>query len=152
MPYEIVSGDLSAVTFAVGPGWNSGISQAEWKPSNMAALIPMLCQPILARWSELAAALGYVDGEAEQPRWACPSPQALDARMEVQTDIQRVRAGFASRSEVVERDGFVIDDIDAEIAADQRRARALGLTLDVDSRMTQQGQEQPQTVTQEDVP
>jgi capsid protein len=67
--------------------------------------------------------------------------------METQNDVLRVRAGFASRREIVEANGWNVDDIDAEIAADQERARRLGLTLDVDGAlMTQQGQQQPQEV------
>ena len=54
----------------------------------------------------------------------------------------RVRCGFTSRREIVEADGWVVDDIDAELAADQQRARTLGLTLDVDSLRTQQGMAQ----------
>ncbi len=71
----------------------------------------------------------------------------LDSRMETQTNIQLVRAGFASRREIVESNGWNVEDVDREIAADQARARALGLTLDVDPEMTLQGQQQP--VTQE---
>jgi capsid protein len=63
--------------------------------------------------------------------------------MEVQTDILRVRAGFASRREIVEASGWNVDDVDREIAEDQARARGLGLTLDVDPERTQQGQTQP---------
>ena len=103
-------------------------------------LIPLLAQPILNRWLELAAALGYSAAAEERPRWACPSPQALDSRMEVQTDILRVRAGFASRREIVESNGWNVEDVDSEIASDQERARRLGLTLDVDPERTQQGQ------------
>jgi lambda family phage portal protein len=140
LPYEL-SGDLSAVTFASG---RAGLLEfrRQVEAIQYGTLIPLLAQPILNRWLELAAALGY-SIEGERPRWACPSPHALDARMEVQTDILRVRAGFASRREIVEAQGWNVSDVDAEIADDQQRARALGLTLDVDPERTQQGQQQP---------
>ncbi len=75
LPYEIVSGDLSSVTFASG---RAGILEfrRQVEAVQYGCLIPLLCQPILNRWLELAAALGYGDVEAERPRWACPSPQA----------------------------------------------------------------------------
>ncbi|MGA7237200.1 MAG: phage portal protein [Bryobacteraceae bacterium] len=141
LPYEL-SGDLGNVTFASG---RAGILEfrRQVEAIQYGVLIPLLAQPILNRWLELASALGYAAAAEERPRWACPSPQALDARAEVLTDILRVRAGFASRREIVESAGWVVDDVDREISDDQARARGLGLTLDVDSRMTQQGQEQP---------
>jgi capsid protein len=57
--------------------------------------------------------------------------------------VQRVRAGFVSRSEVVSRDGWDSEEIDAEIGADNARADKLGNVYDSDARKTtQQGQEQ----------
>ena len=142
LSYETLSGDLGNVTFASG---RAGIIEfrRQVEAIQYGVLIPQLCQPILARWVELAAALGIAEGATERPRWACPVPQTLDARAETLNDILRVRAGFASRREIVESSGWNIEDIDAELAADQARARGLGLTLDVDPNMTQQGQEQP---------
>jgi capsid protein len=142
LPYEIVSGDLSSVTFASG---RAGILEFRRQVEQVqyATLIPLFAQPILDRWLKIAAALGYVDAETERPRWACPSPQALDARAETLNDMLRVRCGFASRREIVEADGWDVSDIDRELAADQQRARSLGLILDVDSLLTQQGQTQP---------
>jgi lambda family phage portal protein len=146
MPYETLSTDIGQTTFASGRlailEWRRQIESVQY-----GMLIPQLCQPILNRWLELASALGLADA-VETPRWACPVPQALDARMETLNDILRVRAGFASRREIVEATGENIEDVDAELASDQSRARGLGLTLDVDPLMTQLGQEQP-TATQE---
>jgi lambda family phage portal protein len=142
LSYEAVSGDLGATTFASG---RMGILEfrRQVEAIQYGTLIPLLCQPILDRWLELAGALGYSAAEAERPRWACPSPEALDARAEVDAQVRRVRAGFTSRREIVESSGWDVSDIDAELAADQQRARSLGLTLDVDPGMTQMGQAQP---------
>ena len=141
LSYETVSGDLSSVTFASG---RAGILEfrRQVEAVQYGVLIPQLCQPVLNRWLELASALGLADA-VEMPRWACPSPQALDARAETLNDILRVRAGFASRREIVESSGENIEDVDAALAADQSRARGLGLTLDVDPQMSQLGIEQP---------
>jgi len=146
LPYEL-SGDLSAVTFASG---RAGILEfrRQIEAVQYGVLIPLLAGPVLARWLELASALGYSGAEAETPRWACPSPAALDSRMETQTDILRVRAGFASRREIVEAQGWNVDDIDREISEDQTRARSLGLVLDVDPLRSQQGQTQPEEAVQ----
>ena len=40
-----------------------------------------------------------------------------------------VRCGFKSRAEVVSEMGYDVEEIDAEIAADNERARELGLNL-----------------------
>ena len=63
----------------------------------------------------------------------------------------KIRAGLTSRAEAVAKTGWRVEDIDAEIAADNARADQLGLVLDSDPRkVTLQGnaqtfpQEQPQ--------
>lgn len=45
-----------------------------------------------------------------------------------------MRNGFKSRSEVVSELGYDVEEIDAEIAADNARADTLGLILDSDPR------------------
>jgi capsid protein len=67
----------------------------------------------------------------------------LDRRAETLATVSRIRAGLMSRSEAVAQAGWRVEDIDAEIAADNARADQLGLTLDSDPRKTTlQGQEQ----------
>jgi lambda family phage portal protein len=151
LSYETVSGDLSATTFASG---RAGILEfrRQVEAVQYGVLIPLLAQPVLDRWLELAAALGYAAATTERPRWACPSPEALDARAEVDAQVRRVRAGFTSRREIVESSGWNIEDVDDELAADQQRARNLGLTLDVDPGMTQLGQAQQAGQTSTEVP
>jgi capsid protein len=105
----------------------------------------------LRRWAELARAVGAlpVDADAEVRRWVAPEIEMLDRRAEVLSDILRVRAGFASRSEVIGRAGWRAEDVDAEIAADNARADGLGLVFDSDARRrTQQGQDVPEPAEQ----
>ncbi len=148
IPYELLSGDLSAVTFASG---RHGL--LEFKRTIEAIqyglLIPLLCEPVLRRWSELARAVGVLPGDADTTvrRWVAPEIEMLDRRAEVLTDLLRVRAGFASRSEIIGRTGWRAEDVDAEIVADNARADALGLVFDSDARRrTQQGQDVPDVV------
>jgi lambda family phage portal protein len=148
IPYELLSGDLSQVTFASG---RAGL--LEFKRTIEAIqyglLIPLFCEPVLRRWSELARAVGVLPGDAdtEARRWVAPEIEMLDRRAEVLTDLLRVRAGFASRSEIIGRTGWRAEDVDSEIAADNARADALGLVFDSDARRrTQQGQNVPDVV------
>lgn len=143
IPYELLSGDLSQVTFASG---RAGLLEFRRTIETIqyALLVPMFCDPVLRRWAELGAAAGVIEGEVQVRRWVAPEVEMLDRRQEILTDILRVRAGFASRSEIVGRTGWRAEDVDAEIAADTARADALGLTFDTDPRRTtQQGQATP---------
>ena len=145
IPYELLSGDLSQVTFASG---RAGLLEFKRTIESVqyGLLIPLFCEPVLRRWSELARAVGVLPGDAdvEVRRWVAPEIEMLDRRAEVLTDLLRVRAGFASRSEIIGRTGWRSEDVDAEIAADNARADALGLVLDSDARRrTQQGQDVP---------
>ena len=148
IPYEVLSGDLSQVTFASG---RAGLLEFKRTIESVqyGLLIPLFCEPVLRRWSELARAVGVLtpDADVEVRRWVAPEIEMLDRRAEVLTDLLRVRAGFASRSEIIGRTGWRAEDVDAEIAADNARADALGLIFDSDARRrTQQGQDVPDVV------
>jgi lambda family phage portal protein len=143
IPYELLSGDLSQVTFASG---RAGLLEFRRtvEAIQFGLLVPMFCEPVLRRWAELGRAAGVLEGEVIVRRWVAPEVEMLDRRQEILTDILRVRAGFASRSEIVGRTGWRAEDVDAEIAADAARADALGLIFDSDPRRTtQQGQATP---------
>jgi len=151
IPYELLSGDLSQVTFASG---RAGLLEFRRtvEAVQYGLLVPLFCEPVLRRWAELARAMGAlpVDADATVRRWVAPEIEMLDRRAEVLTDLLRVRAGFASRSEIIGRTGWRAEDVDNEIAADNARADALGLTFDSDPRKTtQQGQATPTAAEQE---
>lgn len=142
IPYELLSTDLSQVTFASG---RAGLLEFRRtvEAIQYALLVPQFCEPVVRRWAALARALGMIEGDTEVSRWIGPTVDMLDPGAEVRADIQRVRAGFCSRSEIVAQAGWRAEDVDAEIARDNERADGLGLTLDSDPRkVTQQGQEQ----------
>jgi lambda family phage portal protein len=143
IPYELLSTDLSQVTFASG---RAGLLEFRRTVETIqyGLLVPQFCEPVVRRWAALARALGVIEGDAEVSRWIGPVVQMLDQRAEVLADIQRVRAGFCSRSEIVAQSGWRVEDVDAEIAADNARADRLGNVYDSDPRRTTlQGQEQP---------
>jgi len=149
VPYEVLSGDLSAVTFASG---RHGL--LEFKRSIEAIqyllMVPRFCEPILARWAEMAVALGIVSELPNGVRWIAPTIEMLDPRAEALATVAEIRAGLTSRSESISKRGWRAEEIDAEIAADNARADRLGLTLDSDPRrVTAQGQEQPSQTQQE---
>ena len=68
-------------------------------------------------------------------------------RAEVQGLQAKVRSGFMSRTEAINQSGLDVEQVELELAAENRRADALGLILDSDPRKTSmQGQEQPTAV------
>ncbi len=144
MPYEVLSGDLSAVTFASGRAglleWARQIEAIQYN-----VMVAQFCQPIYRRWLSLAQATGAIAGETAAPRWIAPRIAMLDPRADTLAQIASVRAGFTSRSEIIAQNGLRAEDIDTEIAADNARADRLGLVLDTDPRrVSLQGMAQQQ--------
>ena len=138
IPYEILTGDLSAITFASGRHglleWRRHIESIQHN-----LLVAQFCQPVFERWQLL---FGNVD-QMIKPRWIGPTIAMLDERADTAATVAKIRAGLTSRSESVSATGWNIEEIDAEIAADNARADGLKLVLDSDPRKTtMQGMEQ----------
>lgn len=145
-PYELISGDLSQVTFASGRH-----ALLEFRRRLEAiqhhTVIFQLCRPVLAAWLRFGEAAGVLlpHPPAANIRWIAPLPEMIDVQSEVAAECARIRAGLKSRSEAVAATGWDVEQIDAEIAADNARADQLGLVLDSDPRrVTMQGQAQQQ--------
>jgi capsid protein len=93
-----------------------------------------LCRPIWNRWIELAILSDAVripqDSSFSLVKWIPQGFAWVDPAKEQCAQMNAVRCGFKSRAEVVSELGYDIEEIDAEIAADNRRAKELGLVLD----------------------
>lgn len=101
------------------------------------------CRPILRRWVELAVLAGRIRlpqgitvGQVARAKWVPQGWAYIHPVQDVQSKEIEVRAGFRSRSEVVSADGYDVEQVDAEIAADNKRADDAGLVLDTDPRKT----------------
>jgi lambda family phage portal protein len=144
VPYEILSGDVSQVTFASG---RHALLEYRRQLESIQhhIVVFQLCRPVWEAWARLAVAAGVLpEGDYRDVRWIAPQLSMLDQRMEVQSVIQQIRAGLVSRSEAVSASGWDAEQIDAEIAQDNARADRLGNGYDSDPRRTTlQGQEQP---------
>jgi len=143
VPYEILSGDVSQVTFASG---RHALLEYRRQLESIQhhIVVFQLCRPVWEAWTRLAVAAGVLpEGDYGDVRWIAPQLSMLDQRMEVQSVIQQIRAGLISRSEAVSASGWDAEQIDAEIAQDNARADRLGNVYDSDPRHTTlQGQEQ----------
>lgn len=69
---------------------------------------------------------------AKEVKWIAQGFDWVDPLKDQQAQQMAVRNGFKSRSEVVSELGYDIEEIDQEIAEDQRRANDLGLSFDTD--------------------
>lgn len=101
------------------------------------------CRPILRRWAELLVLsgrarlpAGITIGQVARARWVPQGWAYIHPVQDVQSKELEVRAGFRSRSEVVSAAGDDVEQVDAEIAADNARADEAGLIFDSDPRKT----------------
>jgi lambda family phage portal protein len=143
VPYEALFGDWSASndpTYrAAMLEWKRYVDAVRWT-----AIEPQFLRPVWARFAPVAVLSGVATLPAgmteeefvEAIEWAYPAWGWLNAVQEVEAYKAAIRSGLTTRAYVVGELGFNIEDIDAELAADQTRADALGLALDTDPRRT----------------
>jgi lambda family phage portal protein len=145
LPFELLANNYGEVTFASGrEGLLAFQRTCDAVVANVVAF--QLCRPIWNWWIRIQVAAGALPETVltAPVRWVPPPIATLDSRMEVQSLVQRIRAGLISRSEAVAGTGVDPEALDREIAEDNRRADQLGLIYDSDARkVTLQGLEQP---------
>ncbi len=142
--YEQLTGDYRGVNDRT---WRAALNEfgtrlGRWQHHT---LIFQFCRPVLAAWANFAVLSGAIrlpDGvtvkDVVAAKWLPPARPYINPVQDVQARRDEVRAGFRSRSEVISERGYDAEVVDAEIAADNARADALGLTLDSDPRATAQ--------------
>jgi len=108
-------------------------------------IVHQLCRPVWRAWMEQAVLEGALNlpGFARRRRayqaakWIPQGWQWVDPLKEFNALKLAIRAGLMSRSEAISACGYDAEDIDREIAADNRRADELGLVFDSDPRHDQ---------------
>ncbi|MDG7056613.1 MAG: phage portal protein [Wolbachia endosymbiont of Penenirmus auritus] len=138
--YEQLTGDLSGVNYSsIRAGLIEFRRRCAMLQHNI--LVFQLCRPVWGKWIELAILSGELDiGEdwkgakegAKEVKWIPPGFGSVDQLKDQQAQQMAVKNGFKSRSEVVSELGYDVEEIDQEIAADQKRASELGLSFDTD--------------------
>lgn len=113
-----------------------------------------MCRPVGRRWLDAAELGGAIrpprgmDARAfRHIKWVPQGWSYIHPVQEVQAEREAVRAGFKSRAEVVSERGYDAEAIDAEIAADNARADALGNAYDSDGRRARKNGTAPQDGT-----
>jgi capsid protein len=96
-------------------------------------LIPQMLDP-LQNWIQQAVTLATGSSEPFTLAWTPPRREMIDPDKELKSANTAIRTGLSSRSEELRSLGKEPSVIDEEIAADNKRADALGLVLDSDPR------------------
>lgn len=145
--YEQLTGDLTGVNYSsIRAGLLEFRRRCEMVQHGV--LVHQMCRPIWAAWMKQAVLAGALDapgylrgGPARRRRyhavkWIPQGWQWVDPEKEYKAMLLAIRAGLMSRSEAVSANGYDAEDIDREIAADNRRADDFGLIFDSDPRYT----------------
>lgn len=143
--YEQLTGDFTDVNDRT---WRAAMNEfkrrlARWQHSVM---VFQFCRPIMTRWAELAVLSGAVRlprgievRDVAMPKWLPQAHAYINPVQDVQAKRDAIRSGLASRAQTVSEDGLDIDELDAEIAADNQRADKLELRFDSDGRTDLKG-------------
>ncbi|OJY68730.1 MAG: phage portal protein [Sphingobium sp. 66-54] len=132
IPYEILTGDLSQVSFISGRfgrlTFNRAIGTWQWL-----MFIPQFCASV-ERWFLEAAELAGHDIAGVTLRWTPPKHEMLNPSEEVPANRDAIRSGQKTLSQVVRENGEDPDLFFEELADDFSRLDELGLILDCDPR------------------
>lgn len=137
VPYTGLTGDMVRANYS-----NERAAELKFRRRMEAfqhsVLVFQMCRPIVNDWLQAAALAGAVPG-VTAPKLAQDLPALsrvahippawpwVDPSKDVKAAKEEVDAGFRSRSSVIEARGEDPDEVDAEIAADRERERALKL-------------------------
>ena len=137
LPYELVSGDLEGVTYSsIRAGLIEFRRRVEQLQHNV--VVHLFCRPVWERFVRLAVLSGDLpardfDRNAAAylgSEWLPPKFDYVDPKKDVEAEILAIDAGLKSRTQAISERGYDAENIDAEIAADEERADALGLCFE----------------------
>ena len=145
LPYFAVTGDLKQANYgslrAGMLGMRRSIERIQHK-----VMVYQLCRNVWARWLPTAVLAKAVSITAAQfnaspidwlrAKWTPPRWDWIDPSKDVKAEVEAIRGGLTTRSMSAAARGIDVEELDADMAADNARADALGLVLDSDPRRT----------------
>lgn len=136
IPYTNVTGDLKAANYS---SIRAGTVEFRRRLDQFqhATLVFQMCRPIWLRWLKTAALAGVIDmpNFSENPalytpvKWIPPRWEWVDPLKDRQAEKIAQECGWKAPSDIIESEGYDIDETYERIAADQRRIEALGIRL-----------------------
>lgn len=159
VPYELLTGDLSAVSFISGRiglvEFRTWCSIVQWQ-----IVIPMLLDPIWRWFGEAAYLAGVVDDPEIPIEWSTPKWPAIEPYKDALAATLEVRAGLKTPQESIGERGRDVTDVLDEYEEWNAEVDKRGLIFDSDPRnLTRTGVMQkagsppdPNAVDQNDLP
>jgi lambda family phage portal protein len=142
VPYEMLTGDLSQTNYSsIRAGTIDFRRRVEMVQHHV--LVFQFCRPTWRRFitTEILSGRLPAPGFERDPepylaaRWITPRTEWVDPKKDVDSEVAELAARLTSRSRAVAARGIDIEELDAEIAADEQREQRLALTAP--SEMTQ---------------
>ncbi len=142
VPYEVLTGDMRGVNDRTVRVILTEFRRRIMMLQHQLAAVQM-CRPVWRAWLDrvlLSGALEIPVAYLEDPepwarvKWMPQGWEYINPVQDVEAQKARVRAGFASRSDIISEQGEDAEEVDVAIAADNARADRLGLALDSDPR------------------
>lgn len=136
MPYTNVTGDLKAANYS---SIRAGTVEFRRRLEQFqhAVLVYQLCRPVWLRWMETAVMAGAVNmpGFSRNPdqytpvKWITPKWEWVDPLKDRQAEKIAQECGWKAPSDIIESEGYDVDETYRRIAADQQRVDTLGIRL-----------------------
>ncbi|MBQ0822106.1 phage portal protein [Microvirga sp. HBU67558] len=134
VPYEAITGDLSDVNYS---SIRAGLVEFRRRVEAIQhqVIVFQACRPIWRRFVMTEILAGRVQApdffRNPEPyllaRWMPPKTDWVDPKNDVEAELAAIAGGLVSRRKAVAARGYDVEEIDREIADDQRREGELGL-------------------------
>jgi lambda family phage portal protein len=129
VPYEMLLGDMKDVNFSSARvrllDFRRTVTATQWL-----VLIPKLLEPIHLAFVEAAFLAGKIKSRDATVKFSTPKFDYINPQQDIAADRDEIGAGLASPSEKLRQRGYEPEEVYAEIAADIKKWRELGI-LDV---------------------
>ena len=127
VPAFMMDGDLSSANYS---SLRAGLLPFRRRTEQFqyGCFVPQFLAPVWRRFQTGRLLAGEAE-EGVRSDWIMPKPLQVDPQKDIESDVAEINAGLASRRQKVAERGWAVESLDAEIAADHAREKALGLTF-----------------------
>ena len=159
VPYTLLDWNTSEVNYSSMRGelleFRRRIEQFQFS-----VMVHQFCRPTWRWWINNAVMAGVLETPTDQDgwdalyavEWRTPRWAWVDPLKDVQAAKESVRCGFTSRTAVIHELGYDPEQVDAEIASDNARAKRLGIVSDADPAQTQKNGAAQGTASTDETP
>ena len=134
VPSHLLTGDLTQANYS---SLRAGLVEfrSRVEAVQFGIVVHQLCRPIWERFVTMAVLTGAIEAPDFETRiedylaaeWYPPAQAWVDPQKDAEAEAIAIATGLKSRRQSVAERGYDIEELDAEIAADRAREKALGL-------------------------